>query len=322
MSHDKTKAAARERMAKTGEPYAAARRAVVAEHESDGEDGGGYALRMSDGIHEWLTGLRSIRSRNMAAAKRAVQAVAALMSGGGADLGDPLVISPADSWSWALAAALDRSYEEGLERVTALRRGEADAATLVKDIQDQYAELEPAARRMLPRMIEARDRLRDATQRLQSRVNADRVRKEVLKAQHVAARGTIKAHEAMVAMGTPDDESREAISAAEGRIAEFAAQMERELGLQAWPEGLMELRPGAPVYDDVRILFAVEPARTVLLIAVIDGMEAVEDQYLEALMAAADMLRRVRAGEAAEAGVCAYDDVQSFLNEFEDVMRQ
>lgn len=32
MSHDKVRAAARERMARTGEPYAAARRAVVAEH--------------------------------------------------------------------------------------------------------------------------------------------------------------------------------------------------------------------------------------------------------------------------------------------------
>src|SRR5262245_65878285 len=31
MSHDKTKAAARERMARTGEPYATARREVVAE---------------------------------------------------------------------------------------------------------------------------------------------------------------------------------------------------------------------------------------------------------------------------------------------------
>jgi len=31
MSHDKIKAAARERMARTGEPYAAARRQVIAE---------------------------------------------------------------------------------------------------------------------------------------------------------------------------------------------------------------------------------------------------------------------------------------------------
>jgi hypothetical protein len=38
MSHDKIKAAARERMARTGESYAAARRAVVREHQAAGGD--------------------------------------------------------------------------------------------------------------------------------------------------------------------------------------------------------------------------------------------------------------------------------------------
>jgi hypothetical protein len=37
MSHDKISAAARKRMAETGEPYAAARRAVIREHQADGE---------------------------------------------------------------------------------------------------------------------------------------------------------------------------------------------------------------------------------------------------------------------------------------------
>jgi hypothetical protein len=34
MPHDKIRAAARERMARTGEPYAAARRAVISEHHA------------------------------------------------------------------------------------------------------------------------------------------------------------------------------------------------------------------------------------------------------------------------------------------------
>lgn len=34
MPHDKIKTAARERMARTGEPYSAARRAVIAEHKA------------------------------------------------------------------------------------------------------------------------------------------------------------------------------------------------------------------------------------------------------------------------------------------------
>jgi hypothetical protein len=35
MSHDKISAAARQRMAQTGEPYAAARRAVIGEHREN-----------------------------------------------------------------------------------------------------------------------------------------------------------------------------------------------------------------------------------------------------------------------------------------------
>jgi hypothetical protein len=57
MSHDKIRAAARKRMAETGEPYAAARRAVVREHQAAGDQippaGAGYALRMSGEIHRY-----------------------------------------------------------------------------------------------------------------------------------------------------------------------------------------------------------------------------------------------------------------------------
>jgi len=78
----------------------------------------------------------------------------------------------------------------------------------------------------------------------------------------------------------------------------------------------MELRPGAPWHSDIRILFAVEPPGTALLIAVLEGPEAVEDQYPEAAMASADVLRRVRAGQAPEAPAHAYNDPGSFLEEF------
>jgi hypothetical protein len=39
MSHDKIKAAARQRMAETGEPYSAARRAVLGKHQAAGDQG-------------------------------------------------------------------------------------------------------------------------------------------------------------------------------------------------------------------------------------------------------------------------------------------
>jgi hypothetical protein len=144
MSHDKIRAAARKRMAETGEPYTAARSVVLSEHQGTGAGspprGAGYALRMSGEIHDWLTDLRG---SDQSAALRVVRALVTLMSEG-ASLGDPLVVSTADSWPWALAEALDRSYQERLDRLTALRRGEADAATLVRDIQDQIADLEAA----------------------------------------------------------------------------------------------------------------------------------------------------------------------------------
>jgi hypothetical protein len=49
-------------MMETGEPYAAARRAVVTEHRAAGEQipspDAGCALRMSGEIHNWLADLR------------------------------------------------------------------------------------------------------------------------------------------------------------------------------------------------------------------------------------------------------------------------
>src|SRR2546429_3922733 len=113
-------------------------------------------------------------------------------------------------------------------------------------------------------------------------------------------------------VGSQDD--GEANGADEARLV--TAQMERALGQEALPEGLMELWPGAPWREDIRILFAVEPPGAALLIAVLEGPEAVQDQYPEAVMASADMLRRVRAGHAPEAAAHAYDDIRPFLEEF------
>jgi hypothetical protein len=359
MPHDKIRAAARKRMAHTGEPYTAARRAVVSEHQAAGADSPppkvNYALRMSDEIHHWLADLRST---DQTAALRVAKTLATLMREG-AGLGDPVVLSTADSWPWALTQALDRSYQQSLERLTALRRGEADAATLVKDIQLQLTDLEAAqakleqmhrraldagrpqaaeqaaghlaavqqqaaeARRLLPRMIEARRQLREQNQQVQARVEATRTRKEALKASYAAALGSLKAHQAMSALSLADDDgdrqaevNAEAARAAEARLAEVTAQMEQELGQQPRPDGLMELWPGAPWHEDIRILFAVEPPGTALLIAVLEGPEAVMQQYPEAVMASADMLHRVRAAQAPEATAHAYDDPRSFLEEF------
>jgi phage shock protein A len=362
MAHDKIRAAARERMAKTGEPYTAARRAVVGEQHYTASPGPGvgYALRMSGEIHDWLADLRG---SDQPAALRVMKALVRLMREG-ANLADPLVISTADSWSWALAEALDRSYHERLERLQGLRHGEAYAVVLVRDIESHVGDLEAAqarledvhrtarageaggagggppqagqaarnlaaiqqqaaeARLLLARMIEARDRLREQNRRLQSWVEAFRTRREVLKARHVALRGSLRAREAMAVLdpaGEDDgypDASAEVVRAEEAELAGITAQMERELGQETRPDGLMELWPGAPWHGDIRILFAAEPPGTALLIAVLEGPEAVEERYPEAVMASADLLYLVRAGQAPEAAAHAYNDPRSLLEEF------
>ena len=68
------------------------------------------------------------------------------------------------------------------------------------------------------------------------------------------------------------------------------------------------------MHGDIRILFAVEPPATALLIAVLEG-PVVESQFPEAVMASADMLRRVRAGQAPDATTHGYDNSRSFLEE-------
>jgi phage shock protein A len=361
MPHDKIKAAARKRVAQTGEPYTAARRAVVTEgHTPESQAaagqippaGAGYALAMSGEVHDWLADLGG---SDPPAALRVVRALVTLMDIG-ASLGDPLVASAADSWPRALMHALDQSYQERLEQLAAARRGEADAAALIKDIHEQVAALETVqanledqhrraldtgrpqeaaqaagklaavrqqaaqARLLLPGVIEARQRLGQATQRLQARVEAWRVRKEVLKAGCAAAYGGLRVGQALAALDLADDDadwqhedSGQAISeAADARLAEVTAQMEQALSQQGGPAGLMELRPGS----DIRILFAVEPPGTALLIAVLHGREVAEEQFPEAVMASADMLRQVRAGQAPEAAAYAYADTRSFLAEF------
>ena len=315
----------------------------------------GYLLRMAGEIHDWLTGLRG---SDPPAAVLVGQALAALMSEG-ASLGPPLVAPAGSPRPAELVKALDQAYQDRLEQLTAVRRRVADAATLVKEIQNQAAELESVqaklaerrrraldagrpeetaeaagklaevqhqaaeVRQLLPGVIDAEHRLGEQSQRLQARTDAFRTRKETLKAAYTTARASLLVHEAIAAPGPAGDDSSnqqedpgEAITEAAARLRDVTGEIERELGHEAWPEGLMELRPGAPGDSDIRILFAAEPPGTALLIAVLEGRQAVQDQYQDAVIASADVLRRARAGQAPEAVARAYDDRRSFLEEF------
>jgi phage shock protein A len=309
----------------------------------------GYRLKMSAEIHDWLADLRD---SDPPTAVLTGQALAALAEEGDR-LGPPLVIALADRLRPdELLSALDGRYQAWLESMTAMRRRVAEVATLRKNLERQLAELEsPQATRderhrqapgagpaeaademaaapdraaelqeRLAASIKAEERLIVASQREQMRADAFRTRKEVLKATYTAARAGYLIEQAQSQDADEDGVRQEdPVSSATGaaaRLEEITGQIERELGQEAPAEGLMELRPGAPADSGVRILFAVEPPGAALLIAVLEGRDAVRDHYREAVFLASGVLRRVRAGQDAEASAHAFGDTRSFLEEF------
>jgi phage shock protein A len=233
----------------------------------------GYQLRMSDEIHDWLADLHAT---DPAAALLVGQALAALMSEG-ASLGPPLVVPVAETWPEDLAAALDASYQHRLDRLQLVRKRAAEAACLVRDIQDQIDELESArarledrrrraleagrkdeaeqagqrravaerdiaqARKLLPWLTETEAWLRTRLQRLQRRTDEFRVRKELLKATYVTARAEIQMAEEIPAASDPG-----AAAEAADRLRDVTAEIRQELGRQPLPDGLLELRSAAP----------------------------------------------------------------------------
>jgi hypothetical protein len=101
----------------------------------------GYELRMSGEIHDWLT---ELRGSDPAAARLVGAALTALLREG-ADLGPPVVFPVTFPWREDLLEALDLSYQQRLERLQITRRSTMSAATAVKRMELQLAELESAA---------------------------------------------------------------------------------------------------------------------------------------------------------------------------------
>lgn len=279
----------------------------------------GYRLAMSVEISDWLAELRRTDPR---AAVALGQALAALI-GEGASVGPPLVVPLADlSLPADLGEALDRVYEDRLERLTEVRRALADAAMLADDIELEIGELESRKeaakaaelRRILPGVRQAEEQLNGSMQRMQSEINAYGARKEVLKARFVAAVAMRSAGEAMSAMGSAGTAER-----GTDQLRDIADEIQQELSRESRADGLLELRPGTLAgadAADIRVLFAVEPPGTALLIAVVHGRDAVLDNRTEAAKVSASVLRRVRAGKDPDAAAVSFDDEESFVGEF------
>src|SRR6266571_910675 len=295
----------------------------------------GYRLQMSAEIRDWLADLRD---SDPPAALLAGQALAALAEEG-EGLGPPLVCPADRPGPEDLQGALDRRFQAWLESLTGMRRRVADAVTLRRDIEQQIAGLQSQAagqadqlaeRRLLAGVTEAEGRLTVASQREQARADAFRIRKEVLKAAYTAARAEYLIEEAAGQHagdeGTGPAELSALTAGASGRLRDVTAEIERELGHQAPAGDLLDLRAGAPGDSGIRILFAVEPPGTALLVAVLEGQDAVRDDYPEAVWLSAEVLQRVRAGQAPEAVAHAFAGTRSFLEEFfpgqtDEVMR-
>jgi hypothetical protein len=144
--------------------------------------------------------------------------------------------------------------------------------------------------------------------------DAFRFRKEALKGAYIAA-------QVQQLLAQAQDDGDETVqpddpAGATATLDEITSQIEQELGPEAPAQGLMELRPGATAGSDIRILFAVEPPGTALLIAVLEGRDAVRDHYHEAVLLASGVLREARAGQAADATAHEFADAHSFLEEF------
>jgi phage shock protein A len=332
----------------------------------------GYQLRMHHEIRDWLIGLRDSEP---VLARFVGEAVLALIDAGEA-LGAPLVIpletvlrQPEDP-----REALDLSYQRQLEILAKVRRGVADVATSRKRLELQVDSLGQQAARLAGQREEAvsagredlaaearareagvqeqlavlqrqyrvltgeEERLTLASQRLQAKVEAFRMRKESVKASYTAAESSIAVGRAMAELraetGEPEETSAEDASSESVQEPALAAELLREIRdigpddpgpVVPPPPGTMVLLPGAPDDRRVGLLFVVAPQDTAVLLAyVTDPGQSVED-YQAAARAAAERLPGSPAaaehppgGPAAGAAADAFIsyDAESFLDEF------
>ena len=320
----------------------------------------GYHLRLHSQIRAWLADLRDTEPEQ---ARLVGEAMLALIDAGGA-LGPPLVVTlesvlgqPEDP-----REALDRSYQRQLETLTKVRRGVADVATSRKRLELQISSLEQQAdslarqrdeaqragredlagvaasraavveeylsdlRRQYLRLTGEEAKLTAASQRLQGKVEAFRVRKETLKATYTAAEASRSVREVMAGLGEeagdPEVAAAEYTSSVTVRVTAQGDELLREIrdhapGSQAGaepedhegvppPPGMMELRPGAP--DDIRfgLLFVVEPGDTALVVACVEDPGNSEDGYRAAIRIAIERLPVATDGSAADAAGCRH----------------
>jgi phage shock protein A len=271
----------------------------------------GRRLRMTAELSDWLAELGEAQPTTAAEVGAAL--VALLESAEPAELavvGEPTKPDPRET--------VDQLSQQLLEDFQLIRRGVAAAAS-----DRRTAELRLGARRaeqadpaeldaleaVLAAARRREEQLARRSQRLQHEVDVFRAARETAKATYTAAEAQLRIAEALADMSEFDEavtasfqeftddaasaadsvRLRAAVRAAEARLQELAGQPEAH----ASAPGLLELRAD-PLGTDVRIMFAVEPADTVTLLAVLEGRQAVSEHGAEALRLASEMLAEIR----------------------------
>ena len=185
------------------------------------------------------------------------------------------------------------------------------------------------------------ERLTAASQRLQAKVDAFRTQKETIKATYTAARASQTVREVFAAIDEDADDlgvtSEEAGSSSGiGGASAAADELLQEIrdvtpvspgnsgptdrGDVLPPPGMMELRPGAPDYVRVGLLFVVEPQDTAVLVACVEDPGGPPAEYQDVLRVAAARLATAQAAgrpapEISPTAFVSYD-AESFLDEF------
>lgn len=224
-----------------------------------------------------------------------------------------------------------RLAEQHAEASAAGETSRAEAVQqAMSDVDGQLATL----RERLPQVTSAEQALVRQSYQQQVRTEELRIRKETLKARYTAAEGEGKVAQATAALDAglsgepvPDQGAAppgSAAAAAQVKLQAIAAEIEDELRRVGQPAGapaLLELRPQVPAVDagsvaGTSILFAVEPPGTAVLIAVLDGDDAIQEQRADAVAAARDVLRQAPSGRDPELAGHSYPDAGAVLAAF------
>jgi phage shock protein A len=292
----------------------------------------GYRLRIPAEIGDWLAGLRE--SEPSAAAEVAASLVAlmdaadpgrlTLVAHADPDNGEPEPDDP--------LAAADAAYQDLVEDLQHLRQQLSVAATERKEAELRIGELRArsgadpallaAAVRDRERAEADRARFAARSQSAQAVIDQYRTSKETAKAMFTAAQAAREVHESINAGSGGPSEDREladlnlradqAAARLRGLVARVthlrrsiqdaeedgdggrgAARSARERPAPPDSPELMQLKAD-PLGRDIRILFAEDPAGTATLLTILEGSEAIADDWDDATTAAAMLLEVIR----------------------------